>query len=169
MAKEGRDEKGRFEKGNLFTISLRNRAKIKSPEIMITLISEYLDYEDSKKRPDQYSKDGKGVYTISGCALYLGFSSRQTWYNYGANEKDGYMDIINRYKLFLTDWNEKKLYWGGTFQGSFVWLKNHGGYSDESTLNQNVTEYKTKWAEDGETKPEKKDKGSKKPESKTDF
>ena len=44
----------------------------------------------------------------------------------------------------MTHWKEQKLYWGGTFQGSFVWLKNHGGYVDESSqnINQVVTEVK---------------------------
>lgn len=39
----------------------------------------------------------------------------------------------------MTDWNEKKLYYMGTFAGSKIWLTNFGGYSEESTVNQNTT------------------------------
>ena len=37
----------------------------------------------------------------------------------------------------MTHWNEQKMYWGGTFPAAQFWLKNHGGYTDEVTQNQN--------------------------------
>jgi hypothetical protein len=37
----------------------------------------------------------------------------------------------------MIDWNEEKLYWGGTFMAAQFWLKNYGGYVEESTENQN--------------------------------
>ena len=60
MAKknEGRDEKGRFTKGNLFSLGLENSGRppeYKEPEALANKIAEYLNYEDSLKRPDTHS------------------------------------------------------------------------------------------------------------------
>ena len=108
------------------------------PDEMAKKIAEYLDFEDSLKRPDSYSKQGKGVYTLSGAALFLGFASRQSMYDY-ENRSPKFSYVINRFRLFLTHWNEQKMYWGGTFPAAQFWLKNWGGYSDESTQNVNQT------------------------------
>jgi len=140
MAEEGRDEKGRFTNDNLFQRFVKNwnggrPPFFEKPEDLAQKIAEYLDYEDSLKRPDTYSKQGKGIYTLSGCALYLGFSSRDALQEY--EKKDPlFSDIIKAFRLFMTHWNEQKIYWGGTFNGSSFWLKNWGGYKDESTQNQ---------------------------------
>jgi len=139
MAQDGRDEKGLFIKGNLFSIG-NNGGKppeYKTPQDLVNKIAEYLDWEDSQKRPDSYSKMGKGIYTISGCALYLGFCSRSSIEDQ-ANRGSEYSDIISRFKLFMTHWNEQKLYWGGTFMAAQFWLKNFGGYQDEVTQNSNI-------------------------------
>jgi hypothetical protein len=142
MAKEGRDEKGKFAAGNLFRMGMEGFGgrppEYEEPEEMMKKIAEYLDWEDKQKRPDSYSKMGKGIYTLSGCALFLGFASLQSLYDY-EKRSPKFSYIINRFRLFMTHWNEQKLYWGGTFQGSNFWLKNFGGYSDESTVNQNTT------------------------------
>ena len=143
---EGRNDKGQFTANNLFSLGLETSGRppiYDNHEKMMDKVAEYLNYEDSLKRPDSYSKVGKGVYTLSGLALFCGFASLQSLYDY---EKRGteFSYILNRFRLFMTHWNEQKLYWGGTFQGSFVWLKNHGGYVDESSQNINsvVTEVK---------------------------
>ena len=133
---EGRDEKGRFAKCNLFALGLQNSGrplKYDDPNVMADKIAEYLDYEDSLKRPDAYSKQGKGIYTLEGCALYLGFASVQSMHDYEDRSTE-FSYVINRFKLFLTHWNAQKLYWGGTFQGSNFWLRNWSGYSDRKTL-----------------------------------
>jgi len=140
---EGKDENGKFIKGNLFHRWVKQfkggrRPKYEKPEELATAIGEYLNYEDTLKRPDSYSGLGKGVYTLSGCALYLGFSSRDALQEY--EKKDPlFSDVVGAFRLFMTDWNEKKLYWGGTFAGSSYWLKNFGGYVDEQTINNNNT------------------------------
>jgi hypothetical protein len=104
--------------------------KFKTPEEMANKIAEYIEYEDSLKRPDTYSKAGKGVYTLSGCALFLGFASVQSMYDYEkVNQEFSY--IIGRFKQFMTHWNEQKLYWAGTMPGAKFWLTNWGGYKDE--------------------------------------
>ena len=149
MAEEGRDNKGHFVRGNLFSVGNNGGQppKYDDPKVMNKKIAEYLDWEDENKRPDAYSKQGKGVYTLTGVALYLGFATRKSMDDY-AERSSEFLYIIDRFRSFLTHWNEQKLYWGGTFAGSSFWLRNHGGYTDESTINQNVREYKTKWSED---------------------
>lgn len=142
---EGRDEKGRFTVGNLFSMGNNGGRppKYEDPEEMFNKIAEYLNFEDSLKRPDAYSKQGKGIYTIEGCALYLGFASREALYKYEKKSPE-FSYIVNRFRLFLTHWNAQKLYWAGTMPGAKFWLTNFGGYSEESTqnINQTVTEVK---------------------------
>lgn len=139
----GKDENNqKFTVGNLFSVGNTGGAPplYKTPQEMCDKLAEYIAYEDSRKRPDQYIKEGKGIYTLEGAALFLGFSTRQSFYDYGTrkgNEEFAY--IVDRFKLFLTQWNAQKLYWGGTFAGAMFWLKNWGGYKDEVTQNQNQT------------------------------
>lgn len=101
---------------------------------MAQKIAEYLDYEDKVKKTGK----GKGTYTIEGCCLFLGFASRQSMYDYEKKSAE-FAYVVSRFKLFLTHWNVQKLYWGGTYMGSQFWLRNHGGYTDESVVNQNQT------------------------------
>lgn len=140
MTKEGKDDKGLFTKGNLFSVGNNGGAPpiYKNAKEMMKKIAEYLDYEDQFKNKSAKG-EGKGIYTLSGVALYLGFASLQSLYDYEKKSTE-FSYVLNRFRLFMTHWNEQKLYWGGTFQGSFVWLKNHGGYADESTVNNNNVE-----------------------------
>jgi len=111
--------------GNLFALGNTGGQppKYDDPKVMNKKIAEYLDYEDADK------KTGKGIYTLSGVALFLGFASVQSMYDYEKRSEE-FSYIINRFRLFMTHWNEQKLYWGGTYMGSQFWLRNHGGYSD---------------------------------------
>lgn len=99
-------------------------------------IADYLNYEDAQKRPDAVSKMGKGIYTLSGCCLFLGFASRASMDDQAKRDKE-FSNVVNRFKLFMTHWNEQKMYWGGTYMAAQFWLRNHGGYTEESTQNQN--------------------------------
>ena len=130
-------------KGNLFALGLENSGrppKYEDAEAMAQKIAEYIDYEDSLKNVDSKG-NGKGIYTLSGCALFLGFASLQSMYDYENRSKE-FSYIINRFRRFLTHWNEQKLYCGGTFAGANFWLRNHGGYTEESTVNNNNREVK---------------------------
>lgn len=142
MAKEGRDEKGRFKIGNLWWMYSDQGCapEYKDPKKMSKLIGEYLTWEENTS---------KGKYTISGLALYLGFASRQSLYDY-EKKTAAFSYMIKRYKLFLTHYHEQKIGWVGTFPGAKLWLTNYGGYTEESTVNQNVTEYKTEWSKDAD-------------------
>ena len=132
----GRDAAGRFTKGNLFSLGGYNGGRppiYSDPELMYQKIAEYLDWADYQK-----GKKHKGIYTLEGCALYLGFATRDSMYDYEKKDS-GFSYVINKFRLFITDWNVQKLYWGGTYMGSQFWLRNHGGYTDESVVNQNQT------------------------------
>ena len=137
---EGRDDKGRYVKGNLFALgNTGGRPPIfETAQEVSDKIAEYIEYEDSLKRPDSYSKGGKGIYTLSGASLFLGFQSVTSMYAYEKKNTE-FMYVLHRYRNFLTHWNEQKLYWGGTFAGAQFWLKNFGGYKDEATQNQHQT------------------------------
>jgi hypothetical protein len=129
---ETRDEKGRFLKGNLFSLGhgMGRPPIYDDAMVMFDKIAEYIEWEDKQK-----GKPGKGLYTLEGAALYLGFSSVQSMYDYEKRTPD-FSYVINKYRLFLVDWNVKKLYWGGTTYGATFWLKNKSDYKDEVTQHQ---------------------------------
>ena len=144
MAQEGRDEKGNFIKGNLFSIGNNGGQppKYNDPAIMEKKIAEYLDWEDQWKNKGAKG-EGKGVYTLEGCALYLGFASVQSMYDYEKRTSE-FSYVLNRYRLFMAHWNVQKIYWGGTTAGAQYWLNNKSDYSNEQTINNNnvITEVK---------------------------
>jgi len=131
----GRESNGRFAKGNLFSLGGYNSGRppiYDDPEKLYEKIAEYIDWADYQK-----GKKHKGIYTIEGAALYLGFASVQSMYDYEKRTPE-FSYVMTKYRLFVTDWNVQKLYWGGTYMGSQFWLRNHGGYTDESTQHQKI-------------------------------
>ena len=127
-------------KGNAFALGCQTSGRppvIATEQEMVSRIGEYIDYCDSMKERDKKG-NGKGIYTMEGAALFLGFASVQSLYDYEKRSEE-FSYVINRYRLFLTDWNVQKLYWGGTYMAAQFWLRNHGGYTDESVVNQNQT------------------------------
>ena len=135
---EGRDKDGKFAAGNLFSVGNNGGRppKYDDPAEMEKKIAEYLEWEDQWKKPTAKG-EGKGIYTLEGCALFLGFATLKSMYDYEKRSPE-FLYTLNRFRMFLTHWNVQKLYWGGTFTGSQFWLKNKADYSDESTLNQNT-------------------------------
>ena len=127
----------KFQLSNLFWQRRSKDGKdpfYESAEDMIKVIYEYLQYEE---------QNTKGKFTVEGCALYLGFKSRQSIYDYKERSAD-YSYIIERFLLFMSHYHAQRLTWVGSYQGSSFWLKNFGGYTDEVTqnVNQVVTEVK---------------------------
>lgn len=139
MEEEGRDEKGRFKRGNLFSIGNNGGQPpiYTDPNVLANKIAEYLDWED-ENRALTAKKQGNGIYTIEGCALFLGFATRESFYDYEKRTPE-FFYVLNRFRLFMTHWNAQKLYNGVSFAGSQFWLKNWGGYKDESEQNINQT------------------------------
>ena len=127
---EGRDEKGRFKISHLFSLGNKGgRPPVYETEEEIhAKIYEYLEWEE---------KTSKGKYTIEGCALYLGFASRQSMQDYKENPKFSY--VMGRFYLFMAHYHAQGLKWAGSYQGSAFWLKNFGGYVEESIQHQNQT------------------------------
>jgi hypothetical protein len=135
----GREPNGRFKRGNLFSIgNTGGRPPIyDDPKVMMQKIAEYLDWEDDNKGLDS-KKVGKGLYTLEGCALFLGFATRDSMYDYEKKNSE-FSYILSRFRTFMAHWNAQKLYWAGTTGGAQFWLKNFGGYTDEVIQHQHQT------------------------------
>lgn len=131
-------------KGNLFALGAGGGRppKYKDPIVMENKIADYLDYEDQWKNKGAKG-DGKGVYTLEGCALFLGFASVQSMYDYEKRTKE-FSYVLNRFRLFMAHWNVQKIYWAGTTAGAQYWLNNKADYTNEQNINQTtiVTELK---------------------------
>lgn len=129
MAKD-RNKDGTFKIGHLFSIGNKGGQppKYKTHTELHEKLAEYLVWEETSS---------KGKYTLSGAALFLGFASVQSMYDYEKRDTK-FSYVINRFRLFMTHYHEQRLTWVGSFQGSKLWLTNFGGYSEEVTQNQNV-------------------------------
>lgn len=127
-------------RGNLFAIGNNggHPPHYKTPEELTNKIAEYLTWEDENRGYNAKGVGG-GLYTLSGCALFLGFCSKSSMDDQ-AKRGEEFSNVISRFKLFLTHWNEQKLYYMGTFAGAQIWLKNWGGYKDESIQHQTMSE-----------------------------
>jgi hypothetical protein len=77
-------------KGNNFALGLTTNGrppKYATPDDILHVATQYFDYCKKKKEKA----------TITGLALYLGFESRQSLFDYGKNEDFSY--IINRIRM----------------------------------------------------------------------
>ena len=127
---EGRDEKGRFTAGNLFCLGGYNGGRPRiydNPELMYNAIADYLDFEDQQK-----GKEGKGVYTLEGCALFLGFASVQSMYDY-ENKTPEFSDTIKKARSKMEVIYEQLLQDGNS--GAIFALKNFG-WKDKQEIEQ---------------------------------
>lgn len=95
-------------------------AKYKSPEVLGQAIANYFDsLQEQELKP-----------TITGLALYLGFESRQSFYDYeGRNKNQDLAYIIKRARMFIESEYEQKLH-SNCPAGSIFALKNFG-WSDK--------------------------------------
>ncbi len=84
---------------------------------------KYKTPEELETAIDKYFLDNLEAPTISGLAHYLGFTSRQSIYDYKENQKFSY--IIKRAVLNIESKHESNLYTHGS-AGSIFWLKNRG-------------------------------------------
>lgn len=127
-----------FKKGNLFSIGNNGGREplYDDPQKLSDKIAEYIEFEDNNSGG---KKEGKGKYTLEGCALFLGFCSVQSIYDYekrNVNHAE-FAYVIKRFKLWMQDYHVKGLKWGGTVYGSIFWLKNKSDYKDEVIQHQN--------------------------------
>jgi len=117
-------------KGNKFALGLTTNGrppKYESDKVMVVKINEYFDglldeeQEEYIKRP-----------TMTGLALYLGFASRQSMYDYVKEEDFSY--IITRAQQIIAMSYEEMLY-TKTSAGAIFALKNMG-WDDKTIITQ---------------------------------
>lgn len=96
-------------------------AKYETPEELQSAIDDYIDSLNDDEPP-----------TLSGLAYALGFTSRQSLYDYAENEDFSYP--IKRVILKIESLYEKLLTTGkGSIAGVIFWLKNRG-WRDTQTI-----------------------------------
>ena len=111
----------------------------------------YDDPEELEKQADLYFEQEQGKPTVNGLALFLGFASKQSLYDYQENEKFSYP--IKRALTMIEAAHEKNLY-GTTVTGSIFALKNMGWKDKtEADINQNMN---LSWNEVKSYDPDKK-------------
>ena len=90
----------------------------------------YNNAEELQREIDAYFEAEVKAPTITGLALWLGFESRQSFYDY---EKDGeFSYIIKKSRLRIEEGYEKRLH-GNSPAGSIFALKNFG-WSDRQEI-----------------------------------
>jgi hypothetical protein len=75
------------------------------------------------------------VPTISGLALFLGFASRQSFYDY--EKEEGFSYTIKRARLFIESEYEEQLQFGNV-TGAIFALKNLGWKDKSEVVNKNL-------------------------------
>jgi hypothetical protein len=99
-----------------------------TPEELQEAINKYFNEGINKKKIVTGKADNKQVTeipipTISGLCYYIGFESRQSFYDY--EKKDGFTYTIKRARLFIEQEYEEQLQIGNTIGAIFA-LKNMG-------------------------------------------
>jgi len=87
---------------------------------------------------EQYQNQTENRPTITGLALYLGFASRQSLYDYKG--KEGFSYIVKRSLMIIENEYEKRLTQGNV-TGVIFALKNMN-WKDKQEIEQTQTEYK---------------------------
>lgn len=127
--------------GNKFALGLETSGRpplFETIESLILKISQYFEDHLPQEKTDPDSKECYYIYpfpvTITGLCLYLGFESRQSFYDY--EKKEEYSYIIKRARLVIESIYEENLH-GKTPTGSIFALKNMD-WSDKSEIAHTV-------------------------------
>ncbi len=142
-------------KGNKFALGLTTNGRpptYASVEDITVKINEYFEsclHEDDPEGDKGY----KTRPTVTGLALYLGFCSRKTFYNY--SEKKDFLHIIKRAQATIEMSYEECLL-SKASTGAIFALKNMGWQdkSEVETTNKNIDIPVSEWV-DGTTKGSK--------------
>lgn len=115
-SQEGRDEKGKFQKGN--KISVGNKGgrppKFETPEQLDQMVDAYLKHCEENLKP----------LSVTGLCLFLGFNSRDGIYYYRDNKPE-FSDSIKKALLYVEEWYEHNLN-SKAATGAIFALKNFG-------------------------------------------
>lgn len=112
-----------------------------TPEELEEKINDYIKNCPDRKKVYVKNRDGETetvdvpAYTITGLAYYLGFESRQSFYDY--EEKEEFTYIIKRARTFIEKEYETLLQ-SGTCTGVIFALKNMGWSDNIKTENINT-------------------------------
>jgi len=148
---EGRDAKGLFSSGNKFALGLSTSGAnpiYKDETEMVNKIGEYFESLLFKQEDGEPEKEGyKTRPTITGLALYLGFCSRQSLYDYVKKSEFSY--IITRAQQIVAMSYEEMLL-TKVSAGAIFALKNMG-WDDKSIVEQtNITPPKIEFTDEEE-------------------
>lgn len=120
--------------GNKFAVGLTNNGRppiFESPEAMQKMILGYLESCNPIEEKDgEETITFKSPITITGLCLYLGFESRQSFYDYEKNEDFSY--IIKRARLVIENAYEEGLFYKSP-TGPIFALKNMGWHDKTET------------------------------------
>lgn len=94
---------------------------------------EYKTAADLEARIEEYFEENEDAYTISGLALFLGFESRQSFYDYEKNGEFSY--TIKSARLAIEEYYEKALI-NKNAGGAIFALKNFG-WKDKTEVDNN--------------------------------
>lgn len=136
-------------KGHKFTVGNNGGQppKYESEEELITMIGSYFDWIEGEYHEESTTiKDEEGneriikeivwdrepePETITGLAIFLGFESRQSFYDYEKQEKFSY--VIKRARLYIENGYERRMIGDKNPTGSIFALKNMG-WSDKQEI-----------------------------------
>lgn len=165
---EGRDDKGKFVEGNQISVGNEGGrpALFKDPALLEEKTLEYFEYikgEYEVKEGERTIESGKGedyrkitetyeykfwirepqTPSITGLAIFLGFESRQSMYDYLAKPEFSY--FIKKALLHVENTYEKGL-WNDKVVGPVFALKNMG-WTDKQEVDQK-TDLSIHWNEE---------------------
>jgi hypothetical protein len=130
-------------KGNKFALGLKNSGKpliFKDEKQLLNKIKHYFQEHLPFEKTDEESGEKYIVnptpLTITGLALYLGFESRQSFYDY--EKKEEYSYIIKRARLAIESCYEEGLHYK-TPTGSIFALKNMGWFDRQELTGKEGT------------------------------
>ena len=103
---------------------------VDTPEQFEAQACEYFDALDEANEKRVNRGDKPRPPTIAGIALHLGFSSRQSFYDY--ENEAGFSDAVKKARLRIEQHHEERMS-GNSPTGSIFWLKNHD-WSDRQEL-----------------------------------
>lgn len=96
---------------------------IATPEDFQAKVEEYVAQCEVEERP----------MTVAGICYFLGFASRQSFYDY--ENRDGFSYIVKKTRLLLERAHEESLHkGGGQVAGPIFWMKNNAGYRDRTDV-----------------------------------
>jgi hypothetical protein len=112
-----------------------------SPEVLQAKISSYFKTGVTKRRVVVGKGDNRRIEeievpTITGLCYFLGFESRQSFYDY--EQKKGFSYTIKKARLFMEQQYEEQLTAGNTIGAIFA-LKNFG-WTDEQVQKHDVSD-----------------------------